>query len=94
MFRDRFMINLTWLIKVLFCDDGTILHAHAGGGIKWLQLLENQNLSKVGQFLPEHGSLGPEPLVFGSHAVQVMQDELQPVAQFPVFDPTLVQLVP
>jgi len=44
--------------------------------------------------LEEEGSLGPEPFVFVTEAVTVVQDELQPVIQFPVFDPALVQLVP
>jgi hypothetical protein len=56
--------------------------------------LVNQNLSIVVDFLVQHGSLRPEPFIFGSYPVQVIQNELQPVFHFPVFKSTLVQLVP
>lgn len=59
-----------------------------------LKLLVNQNLSIGVDSLVQRGSLGPEPFVFGSYAVIVKHDELQPVFQFPVFDSILVQLVP
>ena len=80
-----------WLVYVvnIMVIKGLFRHDNIAGPCrgKCLQLLEKQKLIYVGQFLTEQGSFGPEPLVFGSQAVTVVKEKLQPIVQFPVFNP-------
>lgn len=59
-----------------------------------LELPENQNLTYVRQLLSEHRVFGPQPIVVSPYPLKMVHDEPEPVVQFPVLNPKLVDLVP